>query len=143
MATRGWEHATEADVRSRRKEPTVPQVKRSKYRAVKTTVDGIAFHSVKEARRYGELKALEQAGEITGLRCQVPYELSSPRIYVAGAEGLKSPRVPAVIGKYIADFTYHGKDGFVVEDVKGFKTAMYRWKKKHFEAQYGIQISET
>jgi hypothetical protein len=30
----------------------------------------------------------------------------------------------------------------VVEDVKGFKTELYRWKKKHVEAQYGIEIVE-
>jgi hypothetical protein len=27
--------------------------------------------------------------------------------------------------------------------VKGFKTPLYRWKKKHVEAQYGITIREV
>jgi hypothetical protein len=31
----------------------------------------------------------------------------------------------------------------VVEDVKGMRTPMYRWKKKHVEAQYGITITEV
>jgi hypothetical protein len=144
MATRGWENATPSDVRGRRtpeNRATLPSVKRSKYGAVKTSVDGIVFDSKAEAARYTVLKALESAGEIRGLKCQWPYELSAPRIYVAGAEGLK-PRTPAVLGKYVADFIYYGKDGFVVEDVKGFKTPLYRWKKKHVEAQYGIQIRE-
>ena len=28
------------------------------------------------------------------------------------------------------------------EDVKGFKTPLYRWKKKHVEAQYKITVVE-
>lgn len=52
-----------------------------------------------------------------------------------------------VVGKYIADFTYDvlGKDTttFVVEDCKGFRTPVYRAKKRHFERQYGIAILET
>jgi hypothetical protein len=116
----------------------------SKYKAKRTEVDGITFASQKEARRYQELKLLERAGEIMNLRLQVPYELQAPRIYVGGIEGLKTPRLPAVLGKYVADFTYHDRrTGYVVEDVKGFKTPLYRWKKKHVEAQYGFQIRET
>ena len=48
------------------------------------------------------------------------------------------------IGVYRADFKYHDKETmpYVVEDVKGFATALYRWKKKHVEAQYGIVIRE-
>ena len=32
---------------------------------------------------------------------------------------------------------------YMTEDVKGFKTPLYRWKKKHVAAQYGIDILET
>ncbi|WP_416330616.1 DUF1064 domain-containing protein, partial [[Clostridium] innocuum] len=53
--------------------PTKP--KKSKYGAVKTEVDGIKFDSKHEALRYQELRLLEQAGEITNLRLQVPFEL--------------------------------------------------------------------
>ena len=42
----------------------------SKYRNVKTEVDGILFASKKEARRYSELKLLERAGEIAHLELQ-------------------------------------------------------------------------
>ena len=100
----------------------------SKYRAIKTTVDGRTFDSKAEARRYMTLKQLEQAGEITELRCQVPFDLT--------AHGMK-------IGKYIADFTYQEHGEFVVEDVKGVKTAIYNWKKKHLYAEYGIKIREV
>jgi uncharacterized protein DUF1064 len=117
--------------------------RQSKYNAHKTEVDGIVFHSAKEARRYGELKLLEKAGEISGLKLQHAYVLNAPRIYVPGAAGLVTPRPLAVLGKYIADFIYYDqRNGFVVEDVKGFKTPLYKWKKRHVEAQYGIVIRE-
>lgn len=51
--------------------PTKP--KKSKYGAVKTEIDGIVFDSKHEAKRYQELWLLEQAGEITNLRLQVPF----------------------------------------------------------------------
>ena len=122
-----------------------PVVARSKYNARKTTVDGIVFDSAKEAARYQELRVLEKAGEIAGLQCQFVYELFAPRIYVAGMEGLKAHRPHAVIGKYIADFIYYStrEPGLIVEDVKGFKTPLYRWKKKHVEAQFGFVIREV
>ncbi len=45
----------------------------------------------------------------------------------------------------VADFSYTDtRTGLVVvEDVKGFKTPLYRWKKRHVEAQYGFRILET
>jgi len=104
--------------------------RRPKYGAVPTTVDGLRFHSAKEARRYSELRLLERAGQIRGLECQPRFPLA-----VAGA----------TIGVYIADFRYGevatGQD--CVEDVKGVRTPLYRWKKRHVAAQYGIQIREV
>jgi len=110
------------------------QAKRSKYRAVKETVDGITFASKAEARRYAELKLLEKAGEIFDLRVQPEYDLCA----------WQNGNAP-VVGKYRADFSYldvRTKCG-VVEDVKGFRTPLYRWKKKHVEAQYGITVREV
>jgi len=83
-----------------------------------------------------ELKALEKAGEIHDLQLQVKYELH--------VNGVK-------IGTYIADFVYVGGRGtgrgsthwHVVEDVKGFKTPLCRWKRKHMMAEYGIDIAEV
>lgn len=40
----------------------------SKYRAVKTEVDGMTFASKKEAARYCELKMLEKAKQIRNLK---------------------------------------------------------------------------
>lgn len=107
----------------------------SKYRAVKTEVDGIRFDSKKEAARYCELRLLEKAGQIRQLRTQLPLDLTAgtPRLIRLGA--------------YVADFVYEERvgDDWIIrfEDVKGFKTPLYRWKKKHVEAQYGIQIREV
>lgn len=105
--------------------PKVATKKPSKYKNVKTVVDGSVFDSKAEARRWTVLKAMQAAGQITDLRRQVPFPLV--------ANGL-------VIGKYEADYTYNSDGVFIVEDCKGVKTAMFRWKAKHFKAQYGFEI---
>lgn len=108
----------------------VPKLhKRSKYGAVKTIVDGIVFDSKREAARWGELNLLWRAGKIHNLCRQekLPF-------YVNGN----------VIFTYIADFFYGVcSGGIVYEDCKGFRTPVYRLKKKLIEAQYAIQIKET
>lgn len=151
MATRGWENATASDVRDRRVEAAVAKAKRSKYGAVKTTVDGIVFHSAKEARRYTELKLLQQAGRIRNLRLQRRYVLCALVVDRAdcrdvNAGAIANRRVP--IGHYIGDFEYEESYlgqvwNLIVEDSKGMRTAMYKLKKRLFEAQYGVQIRET
>ena len=45
-------------------------ISKNKYRAVKTVVDGITFHSKKEAERYKILALLEAQGKIDNLRLQ-------------------------------------------------------------------------
>lgn len=97
----------------------------SKYRARRTTLDGIEFASAKEARHYAELKLRERAGEIRDLVLQPVFELQEGFIF----DG-KSVR-PVT---YRADFQYFDvklkKD--VVVDVKGFKTPEYKLKRKLF-----------
>ena len=99
--------------------------RRSKYNATRTEVDGIMFHSKKEAKRYVELKLLQKEKQIQDLRLQVVFDLTMPV-------------------RYIADFVYWdrltGKQ--VVEDVKGFRTAEYNRKKRLMKAQYHIEIKE-
>lgn len=138
MAWRGWETWTPA-------QGGPAPTKRAKYGAVPTTVDGVRFDSAKEATRYGELKVLEQAGEIWDLELQPRFVLLVP-----STSGQLMRAATAItqggtfkLGEYRGDFKYHDKSGIVVEDVKGFKTPLYRWKKKHVEAQYGIVIRET
>ena len=85
------------------------------------------------------MKARQHAKEISGLMRQVPFELSVlPRDpLMATTVGFQR------IGTYVADFVYLEDGARVVEDVKGMKTDMYRWKKKHLLAEYGVQIKET
>lgn len=108
-----------------------------KYGATPTTVDGVRFASKAEAKRYAELKLLEKAGEVKELELQPRFPLMAPE------RGSALGRIH--IGDYVADFRYRlGPKGLLtIEDVKGMKTALYRWKKKHVEAQYGITITEV
>lgn len=109
-----------------------------KYNNKFTMVDGIRFHSKKEANRYAELKLLQQAGHITDLKLQPKYELIPSFI-------LNGKKIRAI--HYIADFEYVEKTTgeTIVEDVKpskNFKTDVYKLKKKLFEYQYNKEITE-
>ncbi len=115
-------------------------VRRSKYRNARTTVDGETFDSGREARRWVALVLLLRAGRIKDLRRQVPFVLCAPRPH----------DVPLAIGSYVADFVYAQRSYTTpprwqlhVEDAKGIRTALYKWKRKHFEAQYAIMIEEV
>lgn len=101
----------------------------SKYHAKKTVVDGITFDSKKEATHYQELKLLERAGEIHDLKLQVPFVLIDK-----SAHGRQI--------KYVADFVYYQDGQMVVEDVKGFKTDVYKLKKRLMAERYEIEIKE-
>jgi len=100
-----------------------------KYKNIKVTVDGIKFDSRKEARRYTELKMMERCGLIQNLELQKPFELQ-PTFRKKG----KTYRAI----KYIADFVYYDKqrEQIVIEDTKGFRTEVYKIKKKLFEYKY-------
>lgn len=105
------------------------QAKPSKYKNVKTTVDGIEFDSRKEALRYAELKLHEAAGNITDLVLQPRFP-----VYVNGKK----------ICTYVGDFAYKDRDGNeFIEDVKGVKTPAYNLKKKLMLAVHGIEIQEV
>lgn len=105
----------------------------NKYGAVKVTVDGITFDSRAEEKRYGQLKILQDAGEIVGLTCHPRFEL----IPGAVIDGKMERGI-----SYTADFAYieHGK--FVVEDVKGVATRDYELRKKMMLLLRGIRVRE-
>ena len=105
---------------------------RSKYGAVRTEVDGIAFHSKGEAQRWAELKLLERAGQISSLNRQAKFALNAEN---------GNPSVP--VGFYIADFAYIENGKLVVEDYSGFINALKRWKLRHFEAEYRTKVLLT
>lgn len=108
--------------------------RQSKYRARATVIDGIRFDSKAEARRWSELLLLQRANKIADLERQPVYPLHAP-------DGTK-------IGDYVADFRYFDFDRNeqIIEDVKSpasAKIPLYRWKKKHTEAEHKIKITEV
>lgn len=100
----------------------------SKYGAIKTVVDNITFDSIKEARRYGELKELEKQGKIKNLTTHPKFLLQDKFKH----DGKTHRKIT-----YSADFQYEKDGDIIVEDVKGFKTDVYRIKKKLFLFRYG------
>ena len=116
-----------------------------KYGNKKITRDGIAFDSIKEYKRFCELRLLERAGAITDLQRQVEYVL------------IPAQREPDTVGKrggvikgktieqkcsYVADFVYKENGEMVVEDTKGFKTKDYIIKRKLMLYVHKIRIKE-
>lgn len=95
----------------------IARAKTPKYGNRRTVVDGITFDSAAEARRYGELRLLERAGQVSGLRLQPEYLL------------------PAGV-KYRGDFEYTEAGRLVCEDVKGVETQAFRIKAKLFRERY-------
>jgi hypothetical protein len=96
-----------------------------KFKAKPTETDGIKFSSKKEAKRYNNLKTLQNIGEVIFFLRQVPFHL------------------PGGV-KYVCDFFIFWANGEVtIEDVKGFKTETYKAKKKMVEAIYPIIILEV
>jgi len=98
----------------------------SKYSNKLCREDGICFDSKMELARYRVLKALQNAHVIEDLKCHPRYDL--------WVEGQK-------ICTYEADFEYRtAPDGIelrsIVEDVKGFKTDVYKLKANLFMALY-------
>lgn len=100
--------------------------RKSKYNAKRTEVDGITFASKREAKRYCELKLMQRAKVISDLQRQVPFQL-------------------VMVVKYVADFVYFDRltGERIVEDVKGYRTAEYRRKRRLMKEQLGITIKET
>ena len=103
----------------------------SKYRAVRTN----GYASKAEAMRASELHLLQKAGAIANLREQVAFELLP-----------KFGKQRALV--YVADFQYNPiENGItqktVVEDVKGFRTPVYKLKKRLMAQLLGITITET
>ena len=101
-----------------------------KYHNVPRRIDGILFHSQKEAYRYVELKALLAAGEIANLELQPRFSLDVNAVHVCD---------------YIADFAFDDnvRKCHTVEDVKGYRTEVFKFKKRLMLAVHGIDVEET
>jgi hypothetical protein len=122
--------------------------KRSKYGAVPHVVfntglivpaaeapakGGRRFDSKREAERFWSLRMELEQKRISDLEPQKQYPL-----HVVDHAGVRH-----VIGRYIADFAYTRAGKSVVEDAKGVRTELYKWKKKHVEAEYGVVVVEV
>ncbi len=98
----------------------------NKYHAVR---EG-KYASRKEARVASELAALERCGAIRDLKEQ-------ERVVLVPGQGKIRPVI------WVADFTYFDKDGqkhYV--DVKGYRTPVYRLKKRLAKLALNIDIDE-
>lgn len=112
----------------------------NKYSAKAVEVDGLRFDSMKEARRYGELRLLEVAGQVSQLSVHPRYPIKVVELW------RKGPRSVVEVGVYTADFRYLDEAGeIVIEDVKcrATMTTAYRLRKRLVEAIYGITITEV
>jgi len=101
----------------------------NKYSNKKTIIDGYKFDSKKESGRYLELKLLQRAELIKDLELQ-------PRFLIL--DTLRKNNKTFQKRFYVADFSYYDnkEKRIVVEDVKGFKTPMYKIKRHMFEEKY-------
>ena len=120
-----------------------PDRKKSKYKNRKTEVDGIPFDSIKESRRFMELREMQRCGAISDLRLQVNFTL---------IEGYTKPTGERVKPEtYKADFTYYRRDEngdfsiYIVEDVKskGTRTEKYKIKRKQLYDKFHLEITEV
>ena len=104
--------------------------KTSKYRNIKTEVNGINFDSQREARQFEVLSLLLSAGKIEDLRLQETFTLQ--RAYTTP----QGERIKAVT--YTSDFSYFNTPGTKkhIEDVKGKRTETFNVKWKWMQSMF-------
>lgn len=108
--------------------------KRSKYNNTKESYGNLKFDSKKERERFVELKAMQDIGLIHNLKLQHNFTLRE------GYTTTDGERIQGTI--YKADFTYYDEKGvFIIEDVKGVPTDIYKLKKKMM-MDIGYRIKE-
>ena len=109
----------------------------NKFNAIATTVDGIRFDSLKEARRWGQLRLLEKGGKIRNLRRQV-------RIDLEGKNGPLRTRTGRQM-RLTVDFVYEDQRlnwAEVYEDSKVAITRDYEVRRAVAQAM-GLEVIET
>ncbi len=96
--------------------------------------NGVWWDSLKEYRRWQDLRLLETAGKIERLEKKVPFDLLP-------AAMKEHKRMRPI--RYVADFVYY-EDGIkIVEDAKGYRNKLYLMKKRMMWQLLGIEIFET
>jgi hypothetical protein len=110
--------------------------RRNKYGAIRTELDGRVFDSKAEARRYAQLMAMQQAGQISDLQMQVKI----PLLPAQNVNGHKEKPVD-----YICDFVYVRDGETIHEDTKSSatKTPAFVLKRKMALFFHGIIIREV
>ena len=102
----------------------------NKFNAVPTKIDGYTFDSKVEAKRYRDLCLAVNSGDITDLVVHPKYLLQ---------DGFKYHGKKILPITYTADFSYYEfteGGSYVVEDVKGVQTALFKVKAKMFKKLY-------
>ncbi len=104
----------------------------NKYGSQKTIYAGRIYHSKREAEFAKHLEYLKHAHElkdrVVNIQYQVPFVIKVRNVHIC---------------KYIADFVVlYGDERQEIIDVKGYRTDIYKLKKKLVEAQYGITVLE-
>lgn len=121
--------------------------RRNKYGNKKVRLDGFLFLSLVEAERYGELKLLQQAGQIEGLAVHPAFTLTINEKYVGDAEfDFSYFRITTAHSEH--SFTI--EHDFIIEEVKGkdqktgrlvTDTELSRFKRRVFEALYNKTVT--
>ena len=108
--------------------PTIKDMEKNKFRAVKCTIDGHKFDSMLESKYYLHLLREQQAGRVKSFDMQVKFILQDKF-----KKNGKSIREIA----YVADFDITYADGKrLVIDTKGRETADFKIKHKMFDYRY-------
>lgn len=108
--------------------------KMSKYKNKKVVYKDMKFDSKKEYLRYLVLEDMQRKGEISEMKIQVPFVLVPP--FELNGKKYKGIR-------YIADFVYKKDGKVIVEDTKGYRTDVYKIKKKLMAYIHKIEIKEV
>ncbi len=115
----------------------------AKYNNKKTGV----YDSKAEARRGAELELLLHLGEIIALKRQVVFILVPDQFETLPPKTPRSKPKQVLVERksyYVADFTYFTTAGeYIVEDVKGVKTALYVLKRKLMLHIHSIRVREV
>ncbi len=104
----------------------------NKYHNKKCIYKDMMFDSKKERDYYVLLEMMLKNNQITDLKTQVKFELQPSFKF-------KGKTIRSI--NYIADFTYVKNGKLVIVDTKGYRTEVYKLKKKMMQYK-GLEIKE-
>lgn len=104
----------------------------NKYHNKKCIYKDMMFDSKKERDYYVILEMMLKNNQITDLKTQVKFELQPS--FKFNGKTIRSIN-------YIADFTYVKNGKLIIVDTKGYRTEVYKLKKKMMQYK-GLEIKE-